>query len=198
MRPSHAAARQALRWSAPLLGSLALHAAALSPAAFRHASPEVAAGESHHFDVSASGGAAETVSGEKAPAHPAAGKAALREATPGATPGTSLGTPPPASAAADFGGTAEQSRYLSAVRARIQEQLKLPASLARLGLRGEARLQLTLSSSGELRAVEVVRSSGDPRLDQIAADAARRATPFGPAPAAASDGIVFQLPVLFQ
>ncbi|NEJ00550.1 TonB family protein [Rhizobium ruizarguesonis] len=74
-------------------------------------------------------------------------------------------------------GTAARANYGGKVRARIRRALREPRNVS-----GTAGVRLTITGSGNLVSAVIFRSSGVPEIDQAAADAVRRASPFSPPP----------------
>ncbi|MGO7957531.1 energy transducer TonB [Rhizobium leguminosarum] len=74
-------------------------------------------------------------------------------------------------------GTAARANYGGKVRARIRRALREPKNVS-----GTAGVRLTITGSGNLVSAVISRSSGVPEIDQAAADAVRRASPFSPPP----------------
>ncbi|MBN9985613.1 TonB family protein [Rhizobium laguerreae] len=74
-------------------------------------------------------------------------------------------------------GTAARANYGGKVRARIRRALREPKNVS-----GTAGVRLTIAGSGNLVSAVISRSSGVPEIDQAAADAVRRASPFSPPP----------------
>ncbi|NKL07672.1 TonB family protein [Rhizobium leguminosarum] len=74
-------------------------------------------------------------------------------------------------------GTAARANYGGKVRARIRRVLREPKNVS-----GTAGVRLTIAGSGNLVSAVISRSSGVPEIDQAAADAVRRASPFSPPP----------------
>jgi len=74
-------------------------------------------------------------------------------------------------------GTAARANYGGKVRARIRRALREPKNVS-----GTAGVTLTIAGSGNLVSAVISRSSGVPEIDQAAADAVRRASPFSPPP----------------
>ncbi|MGO7444487.1 TonB family protein [Rhizobium ruizarguesonis] len=74
-------------------------------------------------------------------------------------------------------GTAARANYGGKVRARIRRALREPKNVS-----GTAGVRLTITGSGNLVSAVIFRSSGVPEIDQAAADAVRRASPFSPPP----------------
>ena len=74
------------------------------------------------------------------------------------------------------------SNYVNTVFARINSNVKYPASARRRHVEGTVGYALTLSPAGALLNVKITKSSGDDDLDAAAIDAIRAAAPFGPLP----------------
>lgn len=83
-----------------------------------------------------------------------------------------------------------------AIRARIDRRKSYPPAAGRA--KGTVTLRLTVGRGGQLAAVSVARSSGNPALDQAALAAVRRAAPFPAAPAGlGKSSYNFVLPINF-
>ncbi|MBX4948963.1 cell envelope integrity protein TolA [Rhizobium binae] len=78
-------------------------------------------------------------------------------------------------------GTAARANYGGKVRARIRRALREPKNVS-----GTAAVTLTIAGSGNLVSAVISRSSGVSEIDQAAADAVRRASPFSPPPGGSS------------
>ncbi|PKA39338.1 hypothetical protein CWR43_33225 [Rhizobium sullae] len=74
-------------------------------------------------------------------------------------------------------GTAAKANYAGKVRSRIRRAIRTPR-----GIEGDVVITFSVSGSGGLNSVRVSRGSGDPKVDQFALDAVRRAAPFTPPP----------------
>jgi len=114
----------------------------------------------------------------------------------------------PAAQAGD-GGAAETTRarsagsadardgWLAAIRARVERRKAYPAAAG--GAEGRVTLQLTVDRAGRLKALGVVRSSGNPTLDAAALRAVKSAGRFPKAPGAVTEAAVtFNLPLRFS
>jgi TonB family protein len=90
--------------------------------------------------------------------------------------------------------TGSISNYASSVRARIARNK--PGSGGR---RGTVVVSLSVSTTGSLQSVRVVRSSGNGAIDNLALSAVRRSAPFPRPPAGARAGqLSFSIPFSFQ
>ncbi len=96
-------------------------------------------------------------------------------------------------------GPAVQS-YTLAIRTRIENHLRYPLSLRRRGVTGTVLLALAIQpADGSLADAKLARGSGQAELDELALDAARRASPYGKAEALPVSGLLrFQLPIMFR
>jgi len=74
-------------------------------------------------------------------------------------------------------GTAEKANYAGKVRSRIRRAIRTPR-----GIEGNVMITFAVSGSGGLSSARVSQGSGDPKVDQFALDAVRRAAPFSPPP----------------
>lgn len=110
----------------------------------------------------------------------------------GAAARSSSAAPPGASRAAASRG--DVAGYAARVRSRV-----IGNKPAGRGLRGVATVRFTVSPSGGLSGVRLVRSSGNASLDQAALGAVRRAAPFPvPPPGVWSSSLAFTVPLTFQ
>jgi len=73
-------------------------------------------------------------------------------------------------------------RYQDSVKQKIQEEKRYPRQALRLGREGTARVFFILVSSGAIKDIQLLQSSGITDLDSEAIDAIRRAGPFRPFP----------------
>ncbi len=129
----------------------------------------------------------ETVERRK-PAEPAAGNRGQSQAE--ARRGTAEGSTSGRAAAETQGNrtrnegasNAAVSNYPGKVAARLRKALRYPREAQRERLRGEVHVSFTISSSGGVGGIRVVRSSGHPVLDQAAIATVQRAAPFPPTP----------------
>lgn len=69
-------------------------------------------------------------------------------------------------------------RYQDSVKQKIQEEKRYPRAALRFGKEGTARVFFILLSSGTMRNIYLLQSSGVADLDSEALDAVRRAAPF--------------------
>lgn len=84
----------------------------------------------------------------------------------------------------------------ASIRARIEKRKRYPAAAD--GAAGTVTLRLTLSRNGQLQAVAIAASSGNPALDAAAIKAVQSAGRFAKAPAALSEASYsFTLPMRF-
>ncbi|MCX7791506.1 MAG: energy transducer TonB [Chloroflexaceae bacterium] len=72
--------------------------------------------------------------------------------------------------------------YLALVRARLQQELRFPIAAREQGLSGTAHIRFEIASDGQVSAVTLVRSSGQPSLDREALALPRRVSPLPPPP----------------
>jgi len=73
-------------------------------------------------------------------------------------------------------------RYQDGVKQKIQKERRYPRWALRLGREGAVRISFNLSSSGEIKDVRLLGSSGIDELDAEAVNAVKRASPFLPFP----------------
>jgi len=85
-------------------------------------------------------------------------------------------------------GTAEKANYAGKVRSRIRRAIRTPR-----GIEGNVMITFAVSGSGGLSSARVSQGSGDPKVDQFALDAVRRAAPFSPPPGGQS--MVMTVPI---
>lgn len=123
----------------------------------------------------------------------AASKAAGAGAAARAGQGQTRTTQGPAARA----NPALMARWGAEIRARVERRKSYPA--AARGASGQTVLQLSVTSSGRLAGVGVVRSSGVAAIDRAAVGAVRRAGRFPPAPEGLNDGPhAFRLSLSFR
>ncbi len=72
--------------------------------------------------------------------------------------------------------------YTQRLRERIESMWRYPQEAAAKGIYGDLYVKFTIKKSGELGAVELVRTSGHTSLDDAAIKALREAEPFWPLP----------------
>lgn len=72
-----------------------------------------------------------------------------------------------------------RAQWGSQIHAKVHRNMRYPR---RASATGTAKLALTLASSGKLQGLQLVRSSGDAKLDDAAVNAVRRAGRFAKAP----------------
>lgn len=79
------------------------------------------------------------------------------------------------------GGAAANEAYAGKVRAKVARSVKTPKGKFE---GGEARIIVLIGANGQLLKSTMSRSSGDPKVDDAAAAAVKRAAPFPPIPEA--------------
>jgi protein TonB len=84
------------------------------------------------------------------------------------------------------------------VAAQLKRKRFYPNAARRDRLTGTATVSFTLNGAGNVTAVRVVRSSGQPILDQAAIEMVQRASPFPPIPAGLGNAITIQAPIGFE
>lgn len=87
--------------------------------------------------------------------------------------------------AQEFGNAAE-SNYKGKVRSKVQRHFRYPKSADRAGLGGTVTVSFTVSASGGVSSVRIVKGSGSPVLDDAAVSAVKKAEPFPKIPEAAN------------
>jgi protein TonB len=112
--------------------------------------------------------------------------------SPGAAPG--------AGGAAGSGGTAGLEAYARRLYQLVVRQRRYPASAARFGMEGTARVHMSVNRDGTLaRAPRLERSSGHEVLDAEALRMVEAAAPFAPLPEGhARPSAEFVIPVDFS
>ncbi|MCG6967445.1 MAG: TonB family protein [Chromatiaceae bacterium] len=76
----------------------------------------------------------------------------------------------------------ERQHYLAALAAQINRSKFYPRASRRLGEEGLVVVHFVIQRNGELTDLQVMESSGSPRLDEAALKTLRRVTPFRPIP----------------
>jgi protein TonB len=71
------------------------------------------------------------------------------------------------------GGAAEYGLSLTALRQRIQQSLRYPASARRRGAAGTVNVEILLLTNGTIGGVTLLESSSHPVLDEAALDTIR-------------------------
>ncbi len=90
-------------------------------------------------------------------------------------------------------------RYQDSVKQKIQQEKRYPRWALRLGRKGAARISFKLLSSGEIKDVQLLDSSGIDKLDTEAMDAVKRASPFLPFPSNfGKSELQFELDIVFR
>ena len=121
---------------------------------------------------------------------------ARRGANEGSADGTSAASK--GSKRSSAAGNAAVSNYPGKVVSKLRRALRYPAAARSQGLRGEVQVAFTVSASGGVGGVRVVRSSGSAILDKAAVDTVRRAAPFPAIPAdAGRSSWPFTVPLAF-
>ncbi len=94
-------------------------------------------------------------------------------------------------------GNASLSNYEGKVTAKIKRAFRYPSKAKRQGITGTAQVRFTISSSGVASGIRIVKSAGDPVLDQDAMATIARAGQFPKLP----DGLgsrVFTIPLVYK
>ena len=121
---------------------------------------------------------------------------ARRGANEGSADGTSAASK--GSKRSSAAGNAAVSNYPGKIVSKLRRALRYPAAARREGLRGEVQVAFTVSASGGVGGVRIVRSSGSPVLDKAALETVRRAAPFPAIPAdAGRSSWPFTVPLAF-
>lgn len=76
----------------------------------------------------------------------------------------------------------EMNRYLSRIKLKMEGVWRTMLTQANLISGGEVRLSFRVSTTGSLISPKIARSSGNPSLDRLVLEVARRAGNFGPPP----------------
>ncbi|MBI4572457.1 MAG: energy transducer TonB [candidate division NC10 bacterium] len=79
--------------------------------------------------------------------------------------------------AGDGGGVAD---LLRSIRRRIEQAKIYPDAARREGIQGTVELRFRIAADGSVEAMEILRSSGFPILDQASQQTIRRAAPYPP------------------
>jgi len=79
---------------------------------------------------------------------------------------------PPAGSGGSGAGV-EYGPYLTALRQRIQQSLRYPASARRRGVAGTVNVEILLHPNGTIGSVTLLESSSHPVLDEAALDTIR-------------------------
>ncbi|EGG98256.1 Ferric siderophore transport system2C periplasmic binding protein TonB [gamma proteobacterium IMCC2047] len=97
------------------------------------------------------------------------------------------------------GNPAVRQSYLTKVMARIAKFKRYPRSARKDGVTGVVTIKFVIQKNGRVRSSEIVKSSGDARLDEETKNILLRASPFPPVPRELSDReLVLTLPVEFS
>lgn len=95
-------------------------------------------------------------------------------------------------------GNAVESNYKGKVRSKVQRHFKYPKSADRAGVKGTVTVAFTVSASGGVSGVRIVKGSGSPVLDEAALNAVRKAEPLPKIPEGAGrSSWPFVLPLQF-
>jgi protein TonB len=90
-------------------------------------------------------------------------------------------------------------RYQDSVKQKIQEERRYPRRALRLKREGTARVSFNLLSSGKIKDIRLLESSGINELDTEAMDAVQRASPFLPFPPDfEKEELRFEIDILFK
>ena len=90
-------------------------------------------------------------------------------------------------------------RYQDSIKQKIQQEKQYPRWALRVGHEGEARITFSVLSSGQIKDLRLLSSSGFEELDKEAMDAVRRASPFLSFPAILDDDeIKVELDIVFH
>lgn len=90
-------------------------------------------------------------------------------------------------------------RYQDSVKQKIQEEKKYPRWAFRLKREGIARVSFNLLTSGKIKDIRLLESSGISELDTEAMDAVQRASPFLPFPSDfREEELQFEIDIVFS
>jgi protein TonB len=103
---------------------------------------------------------------------------------------------PPSSGGSGVG--AEYGAYLAALRQRIQQSVRYPASARRRGLAGTVSLEILILPSGAIGDVTVLESSSHSVLDDAALDTIRSLPRVPLPPEVPARSLRVRVPVVFQ
>ncbi len=101
-----------------------------------------------------------------------------------------------ASTRSSFSG--ELDAYLGAIRKRIEQYKKYPATAWRAGEEGFITFNLTINARGGVEHLELVAHEGSSRLQQAARKAIEEAAPFQQPPSKWANGLKVLVPIRFQ
>ncbi len=76
----------------------------------------------------------------------------------------------------------KQLGYMYKLKSRIEQAWQYPVSAMRLGMTGDLYIQFVIQKDGSLKEVRLLRTSGNPILDEAALQAIKDAAPFLPLP----------------
>jgi len=76
----------------------------------------------------------------------------------------------------------KQLGYMYKLKSRIEQAWQYPVSAMRLGMTGDLYIQFVIQEDGSLKEVRLLRTSGNPILDEAALQAIKDAAPFLPLP----------------
>lgn len=71
-----------------------------------------------------------------------------------------------------------QAPWVRAIETQIAARLQYPFSVRRRGIQGRAWLEFRLSTDGDVTGLQVIRTSGNAELDQLAIETVQKAVPF--------------------
>lgn len=93
-------------------------------------------------------------------------------------------------------GNAAVSNYPGKVAAKLRHVTRTLSRSAQASARNNAQVSFVVGAAGDVRSVQLVKSSGSPGLDETALAIIQRAAPFPPIPAqAARESWAFTLPI---
>ncbi len=118
---------------------------------------------------------------------------ALSDSAPGEDGQNGIGTTPTQTTIGNSDRTNPLGAHLKTIRDAIQKNLRRPGFALSNGSKATS-LRMKIAPSGELLNAEIHVSSGDPRLDQIALLAVKRAAPFQPY----SRELTITIPAIFK
>lgn len=90
-------------------------------------------------------------------------------------------------------------RYQDSIKQKIQQEKQYPRWALRVGHEGEARITFSVLSSGQIKDLRLLSSSGFEELDKEAMDAVRRVSPFLSFPDGFNkEKIIIELDIVFH
>lgn len=115
----------------------------------------------------------------------------------GGPTGPAVAAVPPGGSGAGAAG-AEYGPYLTALRQRIQQSLRYPASARRRGVAGTVSVEILILPTGTIGGVTLLESSSHPVLDEAALDTIRSLPRMPLPPDLPARALRVRIPVVFQ